>query len=167
MVWTCACSDGVAEGKYPNFGRVARSVSPLAMLSWLLLLGPASLALSLKQAQTQSKDRDTIQWDLWVQFVCFNGQGAPKLTTDRPLWDVHSWDINVRSHQGFIKFWPCGGFPWPWDGLWFVGSNYEHNLQLGTISIPYCFLLCKLDFQSCLLEPQGLASNFQRKLIGG
>lgn len=83
------------------FGRVARSVSRLARPSRLLLLGPASLPLSLTQAQTQSEDRDTIQWDLWVQLVCFNGQEAPKLTTDRPLWDVHSWDINVKSHQGF------------------------------------------------------------------
>lgn len=129
------------------FGRVARSVSRLARPSRLLLLGPASLPLSLTQAQTQSEDRDTIQWDLWVQFVCFNGQEAPKLTTDRPLWDVHSWDINVKSHQGFIKFWPRSGFPWPCEGLWFVGKHYEDNLQLGTLSIPYCFLLCELDSQ--------------------
>lgn len=126
------------------FGQVARSVSPLARSSRLLLLGRASLPLSLTQAQTQSEDRDTIQWDLWVQFVCFNGQGAPKITTDRSLWDVHSWYINVKSHQDFIKFWPHSGFPWPWDSLWFVGKHYEHNLQLGTLSIPYCFLLCEL-----------------------
>lgn len=141
------------------FGRVARSVSPLARSSRLLVLGPASLPLSLTQAQTQSEDRDTIQWDLWVQFVCFNGQGAPKLTTDRPLWDVHSWDINVKSHQGFIKFWPRSGFPWPWDafGLWVNIMGTTCNLGLFP-SLTASFL-CKLNSRSSLLAPQDLASH--------
>lgn len=61
---------------------------------------------------TLSEHRDTIERDLWAQFVCFNGQEeAPDLTTGRPrgLW-THE-EITVKSHQGFNSLWPGRGFP--------------------------------------------------------
>lgn len=146
------------------FGAAARTVSRLARPSRLLLLSPASLPLSLTHAQTRSEDRDTIQRDLWAQFVCFNGQEAPELTTDRPLWAVDSWEINVKSHQGFIKFWPRSGFLWPSEGLWFVGKHYEDNLQPGTLSIFFLLPLVWAKLPKSLASTTGPGQSFPKKI---
>lgn len=72
-------------------GRVAGSVSRLARPSRLPLPGPASLVSPLTHTGP-----DTVRGQgghsaaLWVQFVCFNGQEAPELTADGPLWAAHS-----------------------------------------------------------------------------
>ncbi len=60
---------------------------------------------------TLPEHRDTIELDLWAQFVRFNGQEeAPDLTTGRPrqLW-THE-EITVKSHRGFNSLWPSRGF---------------------------------------------------------
>lgn len=55
--------------------------------------------------------RDAIHLGLWAQYMYFNGlEEAPNLTTGRPLWAVGCWEISVKSHQGFISFWPCHNF---------------------------------------------------------
>lgn len=71
---------------------------------------------------TLPEHRDTIERDLWAQFVCFNGQKeAPDLTAGRPcgLW-THE-EITVKSHQGFNSLWPSYGFPLAFRGVLVCG----------------------------------------------
>lgn len=107
--WFGFLPDGVAERKHLKV--LAQLPGPSH--EWWLLHFCFSIVLSYSHVYTNMlpEHRDTIHWGLWAQYRYFNAwQEAPNLTTGRPLWAVGCWEIGVKSHQGFISFWPCHNF---------------------------------------------------------
>lgn len=79
--------------------------------------------------------RDAIHRGLWAQYMYFNGlEEAPNLTTGRPLWAVGCWEISVKSHQGFIRFWPCHNFFLVLRGTRGTVGKQEDRVHLSLLS---------------------------------
>lgn len=88
-----------------SLGPATRTISRLASSPPLLLLHHASL---LTRTQTRSLSTD-------IPFTGICGHSICTLMGERrlpisPLRAVDCWEIAVKSHQGFINFWPCHGF---------------------------------------------------------
>lgn len=80
---------------------------------WWVLHFCFSIVLPYSHIHTNMlpEHRDAIHWGLWAQYMYFIGlEEAPNITTGRPLWAAGCWEISVKSHQGFISFWPCQNF---------------------------------------------------------
>lgn len=104
MVWILAWWSSWKKTS-KRLGPVTRTISQLASPPLLLLLHHASL-LTLTQTRSLSTD---------IPFTGICGQSICTLMGERrlpisPLWAVDCWEIAVKSHQGFINFWPCHGF---------------------------------------------------------
>lgn len=79
--------DGVAEIKHLK----ALAQLPGPSHEWWVLYFCFSIMPPYSHIYTNTlpKHRHTIHWDLWAQYMYFNGwEEAPDLTTGRPLWAV-------------------------------------------------------------------------------